>query len=300
MVKFSIITPFYKGNKYVPALVKMAESNAVMLDNACVEASVELIIVNDSPSETVNVPEHKNIVSIRVINQEKNGGIHYARITGLVESAGEYVLFLDQDDEISDKCLLEEYKTMKDNDVVVANALFEHADGSRTLHFKGKGQYKNAFELAPYVKGHNRIISPGHCLIRKSAIPKEWTEYIVKTNGSDDLFLWLLMLMQKKKFVMYCTPLYVHKYTGGNLSAEGVKMAESSVELAGYLKKIDYVPKKVPDNIIRRRNMYIEGIGKGKLWKICNAIRNIDIIILRVMWKIRAGMGKIHYDSDEI
>lgn len=300
MVNFSIITPFYKGNKYIPTLIRMAEANSVALNNAKVDAKVELIIVNDSPSEAVEIPEYTDNISVTVINQEKNGGIHCARVTGLANCNGEYILFLDQDDEISDNCLLEEYETMKNNDVVVANALFEHADGRKTLHFKGKGQYRNAFKLAPYVKAHNQIISPGHCLIRKAAIPKEWTEYIMKVNGSDDLFLWLLLLLRKKKFVMMEKPLYTHKYTGGNLSAEGVKMAESTLEMAEYLKKIDYVPEKVIKNVIRSRSIKVNAVNRSAIGKLFIIIKNVDIFILRAIWKFRAGIGKITYNANEL
>lgn len=295
MVTFSIITPFYKGNKYVSTLIRMAEENAISLNNAGIHSRVELILVNDSPFEDVILSKGSDIISIKVIKQEKNMGIHQARVSGLSQSEGEFILFLDQDDEISAECLLKEYNIIENNEVVIANALFENPDGSTRLHFKGVGQYRNAFEIMPYVKGHNQIISPGHCLIRKDSIPKEWTEYIMKTNGSDDLFLWILMLLKKKKFVMLKEPLYIHKYTGGNLSAEGEKMAESTLEMTTYLQEIDYVPEKIINNIIRSRSIKIQWNKKSKIEKLVVILKNIDIYTLRVIWKIRAGMGKISY-----
>ena len=213
MIQFSIITPFYKGNRYVSNLLQMADKNAKSLQQAGMDASVELIIVNDSPWEAVDILDGCDTASVKVINQEQNGGIHQARVTGLADCEGEYILFLDQDDEIAEDCLLVEYNAIGNNDVVIANAWFENPDGTKSAHYKTLGQYQNAFDLSAYVKGHNRIISPGHCLIRKTAIPKEWTQYIMKDNGSDDLFLWVLMFLQNKKFVKVERPLYTHKYT---------------------------------------------------------------------------------------
>lgn len=293
MIKFSIITPFYKGNKYVSNLIKMAETNAKTLLQANLDASVELIIVNDSPSETVEISTPYEKACVRVINHEKNGGIHQARITGLSDCEGEYILFLDQDDEIVDDCLLTEYKAIGNHDVVIANAWFEKPDGTQIPHYRTTGQFKNALELAPYIKGHNRIISPGHCLIRKSAIPVEWTKYIMKDNGSDDLFLWILMFLQNKTFTTVERPLYTHKHTGHNLSAEGVKMAGSTLETASYLEKIDYVPRKIVKDLTRSRRMEIDLKKTGIMGKLCIIIKNLDIYFLRIMWKIRGQMREI-------
>lgn len=287
MVKFSIITPFYKGNKYVSSLVHMAEMNAKALAQAEIDASVELIIVNDSPWEKVEINTPYEQISVQVINHEQNGGIHQARITGLLKCNGDYILFLDQDDEIVNDCLLTEYNAIGEYDVVVANAWLENADGTKTKLYQTKGQYKNLLDLNAYVKGHNRIVSPGHCLVSREAIPKEWTEYIMKDNGSDDLFLWVLMFLQKRRFTTIDRTLYTHKHTGHNLSAEAVKMSESTLELASYLDEIEYVPKAVVRDLVRSRSMEIEIANKKGIGKIGCVISNADIYFSRMIWKLR-------------
>ena len=54
--------------------------------------------------------------------------------------------------------------------------------------------------LTFYLKSHNIIKSPGQCLIKRQCIPVEWQRYIMKTNGADDLFLWILLLEKSYKF----------------------------------------------------------------------------------------------------
>ena len=182
MVTFSIITAFYYGNQYLPNLIKIAENNKKRLNEAFPDSAVELIIVNDSPEISVELPSYDSSVSVKVVNHIRNSGIHQTRITGLNNSGGDFIVFLDQDDDLADDCLLEEYKTIGKSDVVVANAYIERQDGTKALHFKSKGQFKNAFEIEPYIKGHNQIISPGQCLIRKSSIPREWTRFVIRLS----------------------------------------------------------------------------------------------------------------------
>ena len=221
-----------------------------------------------------------------------NSGIHQARVTGLKQSIGDFVIFLDQDDELTDNCLLKEYNEIKNADVVVANAYIENPDGSKQIHFKSKGQYLNAFDVNTYIRAHNQIVSPGHCLIRKSSIPNEWMKYIMKTRGSDDLFLWMLMLYKKCKFVMCDDIVYTHKYTGDNLSFEEDKMAISSLEVAKILRKIDYVPQKCIDVFVRNRKAKIALSENSGIRKIKIYCRNVDIFIPRVLWKARCVLIK--------
>ena len=77
---------------------------------------------------------------------------------------------------------------------------------------------KNALTLNAYIFGHNRIVSPGHCMIKKTSIPIEWKQNIMEVNGSDDLFLWILMFSKGSIFKADSKPVYIHKNTGENLS----------------------------------------------------------------------------------
>ena len=92
------------------------------------------------------------------------------------------------------------------------------------------GDYKT------YLRVGNQIVSPGQCLIPKASIPSFWTTHICKKNGSDDYFLWILLLAQKRHFLFVDEPLYVHHYTAQNLSADAKKMDASSYEFITYLE----------------------------------------------------------------
>lgn len=95
MCQFSIIIPAYGNDKYLPACLE----SVVQQDNADWEA----IVVNDaSPDNTLEIAEAYAAKDPRfkVINKEKNAGLHLARLSGVEASAGDYILFLDADDEL--------------------------------------------------------------------------------------------------------------------------------------------------------------------------------------------------------
>ena len=116
-IKVSIITPLYKGTDYVPGLMAMIRKNAELLPAAqkgkdVPQTKLEFILVNDSPADGSLEEDEliRNYVpdqafELTAVNHTENQGIHAARLTGLSKAQGEYILFLDQDDAISDSAV---------------------------------------------------------------------------------------------------------------------------------------------------------------------------------------------------
>lgn len=273
-MRVSIITAYYYGRKYMRDYIKMIIKNAARISK---EDSIEVIIVNDSPRDNFNLEELSDIATdllvskfkvslnaknnlmkikyeggtseFRIITNEENVGIHMSRIRGLDASTGDYIIFLDQDDLLGKSAI----STYIDNasftdEVLVSNA----ALGQRVGHLKW---YRSAYhtkrigDIDCYCNVGIQIISPGHTCIYKKAIPKEWTEYICTYNGADDYFLWLLMLSKGVEFKYIDKVLYLHRYTGSNLSADTTVTDASTMEFCNYLKEIDYFPDEYVDKL---------------------------------------------------
>ena len=280
MVKFSVIIPFYKGNRFLDNLFRIVKENAKAAKQGIPESETELILVNDSPEEEIRVPSDAEDVDYKIVAHTENRGIHQARITGLAASSGDFILLLDQDDEVAETFLSSQYRKMQDADVIVAGAYFETADGTRKVFYDKPGKIRKITELSTYLKSHNQIISPGQCLIRKSAIPQEWIDNVMTNNGSDDLFLWILMFEKNCRFAVNPECLYTHKYTGENLSASGTKMAQSSLTFAKSLKQIPYVPEKHIRLVERSRQLDIDLAKSAGPKRIALAVKNADIIMI--------------------
>ena len=134
----SVITPFYRGNKYLQQLFLVIQKNYMHLKKEFPEANIELIIVNDSPYDIVEIPKIKIDFSFKIIDHEINSGIQQARVTGLKACSGDYVLFLDQDDVLVDDALLSQVRVLiaHNAEMVICNAYMEKKDGTSYLLYR--------------------------------------------------------------------------------------------------------------------------------------------------------------------
>jgi len=126
---FSIIIPVYKTEKYIDDCVKSVLSQSFK--------DYECILVDDGSPD--NCPSLCDDISkkdnrIKVIHKE-NGGLSDARNTGILQAAGEYIIFLDSDDKLADNDTLknlfdvvQKYKT----DVIINVNLTEFTDNGKT------------------------------------------------------------------------------------------------------------------------------------------------------------------------
>ena len=324
-MKVSVITAFYKGNKYMPSYVKCMLANAGNMQRCGHELEVIVVndspdekvkLVNDSPDERVEIPNDlSSQISqlITVINQPHNTGIHGARVNGLKHATGDYIMFLDQDDMLSDDALLQhvncilEWQSKLDeinknmsqelqqtetiqkmyNPVSVSNASLEQADGTALSWYRTDYHKGQIGKLATYIKVGNQIISPGQCLIPRQFVPRIWTERICKENGSDDYYLWLVMLALRHHFILVDEPLYTHKYTGANISADTTNTDVSTYEFVDFLRDADYFSQKDIDKLLRM-NKYKAGFrASNKVKKILLSLRNMDIFLANVFYKIK-------------
>ena len=283
-MRFSFIVPLYKGQKYVDGLVKNIEANAKMLMASHAASRVELIFVNDLPNDVIDYPR-SDLLDIRLLEHPVNMGIHQARVTGLGEAMGDYITFLDQDDDLRENFLISQFEAIGDADIVVCNAYIEDGyDRGHKLYEDDKA-FSKVKDIATYIYSHNQIVSPGQCLIKREAIPDEWSDDILDKNGSDDLLLWILMAFKGAEIVINDELLYTHRFSGANLSLDADKMADSSLSFAETLEDKPYIPASIVKGFVRSRRFDLarRGQGAGKAWAY---IKYFDIVFRRILWKI--------------
>lgn len=95
MPKISVIIPVYNAQNYLERCLNSV-CNQTLRD-------IEIICVNDcSTDESAKILQDyaKNYPNLRAINLEKNQGESVARNTGLSVARGEYLAFVDNDDEV--------------------------------------------------------------------------------------------------------------------------------------------------------------------------------------------------------
>lgn len=225
----SVIVPLYKGKMYIARIIKMiCENQNVMLENQMIK-DIEIIFINDYPDEEIKDINFVNDcnISLRLYTNEDNLGIHKSRLRGLSKANGQYIVFLDQDDEISSYYLYRQFNSIGQADAVLCNGICRN----NKRIYKDIIEQKQAVTKKNYISHGNMITSPGQIMLRRDAIPVIWKDYVLQENGSDDVFLWTLMLCQGKKFALNTNVDYVHKEDGNNTSLNFVKMKKSVEEL---------------------------------------------------------------------
>lgn len=228
LVSVSVVVPVYQGIPYIERMIHQIE--------ACAEvtgAKTELLFVNDDPLTPIKIDIYSYTVDIRILNTEFNRGIHGARVHGLNEAKGEYVLFLDQDDRIFPLYLKSQLYRIKDGDAVVCRLV----DGGK-IYYDEQRLFQNAVDRNYVIGNGNTIVSPGQVLIRKNSISDIWKKNILHHNGADDWLLWLCMLSEGKQFVLNDDILFEHVMDGNNASLQTVKMIQSEQEVVEIVRKI--------------------------------------------------------------
>ncbi len=103
-MKISVIIPVYNVAPYIAACLQ-----SVMRQTT--QAALECILVDDcgpdNSMEVVNetLKSYKGPVDFKIVRHTQNRGLSAARNTGLAAATGDYIYFLDSDDEITPDCI---------------------------------------------------------------------------------------------------------------------------------------------------------------------------------------------------
>lgn len=124
-MKLSIIIPAYNAEAYLPQCL---DSILAQEHSGC-----EVIVVDDGSTDgTAALLQH--YPDVKVIHQE-NRGMSTARNRGLDEARGEYILFVDSDDLLTDGALKALVAELSGEDILAFNARKLHdATGEQTYH----------------------------------------------------------------------------------------------------------------------------------------------------------------------
>lgn len=178
--KISIIVPIYNVEKYLPRCINSLLEQTL--------SDIEIILIDDESPD--NCPQLCNNYAkqdnrIKVIHK-KNGGLGYARNSGLDIANGEYIMFVDSDDTIENDSCKHLYNIAKtyDADIVCGNFNKEVLPGKwiKTEQMEGiqilKGNEVHKYMLdmiasAPYSK-IERLYPVSVCVtcIRRALIEK--------------------------------------------------------------------------------------------------------------------------------
>lgn len=252
-MRFSIIVPVYKVEKYILSCL-----NSIVVQTY---SNIECVIVNDdSPDSSMDIVNsflagYSGNVVFKIVEHQQNKGLSAARNSGIKEASGDYIFFLDSDDELLPNAMQE-----------FSNLIERYGDVDfliGSIEVLGNFTYKPLHSYV-YLASNENIVNAYLCgdwfvmacgkLIRRDFFIHNNLWFKVGILHEDELFSFHLAMCASS---MISTDKIVYKYIIRNTSitankneknyrdflwivSENVKMVESKVLEQERKKFVDY------------------------------------------------------------
>lgn len=245
MDKISFIVIAYNIEEYIEHCLKSVINQKI--ENANI--SIEIIFVDDASSDKTleKVKEIGKIEPRLKIITQKNKGANEARKTGLRNAKGQYIIFVDGDDWISEDFVEIMYKKIKDNnlDIVCCNYYLALKNGKVIKNEMKK--YENIcenkyLELVLKQKVSNSLWGK---ILKKDFIKKTEFMNFSGISRGEDLVDNILFGIEKPKVLMCDEFLYYYyQRETSTMNGDSSKLLETS-------ESLEYI-----EDILKRYNIY--------------------------------------------
>ena len=225
----TVVIPYFDGAATIGRAVASLAAQSLR--------PAEIIIVDDASPAAL--PELQSEVPLRVLRHDRNRGIPSARNTGIRAATGEWIGFLDQDDEWVPEKLERQWRATGGGEAVIFGRLLHTGQGrapwiwppSRALNALERGgdaamralvRWGNAAPMVTLLVAAR--IFQRHGLLDEGL-----------TGGSDDMELLLRLVAEEVSFRYegggpddYAA---IHHFTGGNYSAHAPRFLEDDLRM---------------------------------------------------------------------
>jgi glycosyltransferase involved in cell wall biosynthesis len=197
----SINIPVFKCEKYIIRCLDSVKNQTYK--------NLEIILVNDcTPDDSMSlVREFANTnydLNVKIIEHEQNSGLSVVRNTGIKNSIGEYLYFLDSDDEITPNCieLLVDKALETDAQIIIAQNRWINTFDNTTKDFgfptiSKKKYFNDNLEIFSAYSDGDFPSSSWNKLIKRHFIIKNSIFFIPGLFAQDELWFFHLLLKTK-------------------------------------------------------------------------------------------------------
>lgn len=239
---FSIIIPVYNVAKYMDKAIESVLSQNMRKDD------YEIILVDDGSTDEsgdkCDIWGKKYPSVIKVIHK-KNGGLGFARNSGVAIAVGEYIIFLDSDDFWAHKDVLVQFKKIINDEcpdvIVFKNCIYDEIENT----FKEpKPNITEKINLKTAIKKEYYDFSAWNKVVKRSLLQENNIEF--KKGISEDM-LWsfkILLYAEKFSFLLDKSVYVYRKGRAGSLTAQ-----KCSTYREEYLQIMDDI-----GNLIQKKN----------------------------------------------
>lgn len=215
MISVSIIIPIYNVEQYIDQCITSVLNQTYK--------EYEVILVDDySPDESFkkaqelieNYAKEKD-VNFKFVKHHKNRGLSAARNSGLKVATGDYVYFLDSDDEITEDCIETLVKNCNSGEIDAVIGGFRVVGNPNSLWnsyvFKDLYIYGNKEIVNYYVSGQLYVMA-WNKLVRRDILLKNKLFFLEGVIHEDNLWTFLLVNnIHSLKTLSHTCYLYFHR-----------------------------------------------------------------------------------------
>ena len=223
-MRFSVIVPVFKVEKYLPACVESILGQDYK--------DFELILVDDgSPDKCPQICDEYKLKDSRVkVIHKSNGGQSSARNAGLEPATGDYILFFDSDDFfINLNCLRKiEEKTVSKPDIIMFKTASSNEDGKQITYphmdFSfNQGKCSIEEMVAITVRGEEFQTSGWSKAVRRDLLNENGISFKEGLLG-EDIDWYLDVIRHAKTYAIVDDYLYVYRQRAGSTTKSvGIK-----------------------------------------------------------------------------
>lgn len=232
----SIVIPIYNVKKYIEQCIKSVISQTyqdlevILVDDDSPDNSMQLAI------KTIETFGQTSKIKFAIINHKKNKGLSAARNTGTMQANGDYIFYLDSDDEITPDCitlLMGEVKKHPDVQIVQGE-----------VKSIPKNDYYDMTHLSAFTFIDNNDWVRYHLFKEEKKLPiNAWNkliqkDFIIKNKlyFKDGIIhedeLWMINVVKKLQKIAFCHQItYIHYKRPGSIMASTSKK-ESAKNMA--------------------------------------------------------------------
>lgn len=226
----SIIVPIYNAEKYLDSCIQSVLRQTY--------TNWELILIDDgSTDKSGRIAEEYGFADERItVFHQKNLGVSLARNQGIDEATGNYVVFLDADDELIEDCLAKTVNIAEETNAdVVAGRSCENQE-----LFQDRIIWTGAEALENSLKDHLFTYSACAKLIRREFIGK--TRFTPDIRINEDSYFVFQLLCKQNVFVLTNDAIYFYR-----ANSESSSRTVFSEKYFDILKVSDLKYKKIEE-----------------------------------------------------
>ncbi|HBG5344834.1 TPA: glycosyltransferase family 2 protein [Clostridioides difficile] len=223
----SIITPMYNSEKFIEATIKSVLNQTYQ--------EWEMLIIDDCSTD--NSP---NIVKsymqqdsrIKCIKTETNKGVSNARNLALSKATGQFIAFLDSDDQWNSSKLEKQVNFMLENDYVISFTSYELMD-------ENDKKLNKVIKVPPNVD-YRRLLKGNILGCLTVVIDKSKLDFEIRMSGvrHEDYVLWLSILKRGHIAHGINEVLALYRKSSNSLSGNKIKAAMWTWNIYRNIEKI--------------------------------------------------------------